>query len=330
LLAMVLSFRPAAAAWREHYRKNPLTFVLRSDQVQRRINRQEALQPDVILQVGALSRPPVLPGVPYALYLDFTFALMRREWPARVPMPALEAELWRRQELRLYRGATAIFCRSQHVARSLADDYNIPAKNIYVVGAGVTVPLPDLHDREDDGPRVLFIGSDFRRKGGDVVLRAWPHVLRKVPDAHLTMLGPAPSPLPPRVDTNGGHWDREAVLRELRRATVFVMPSRCETWGDVFTEAMAYGVPCIGSTRDAMPEIIQDGVTGFIVPPDNAIALAGRIITLLTEPERAAQFSAAARRRVEERYLWEHTIGRMVPVLEGMATQRTRDVTSAS
>jgi alpha-maltose-1-phosphate synthase len=313
--AVIAAWRPERAAWREHFRKNPLTFAFRSSQIQRRV-QQRAIAPDVVLQIGALSKPPHIAGVPYALYLDFTSELTAREWPARMPMTRVERVLWRRQETSMYAGAAAIFCRSRHTARSVMSDYRITDTRVHVIGAGVNISLPDLTTRVDEGPRVLFIGTDFRRKGGDVLLNAWPHVVRAVPEATLMMIGPVPDRLPPRVETNAGTWDREAVMRELRRASVFVMPSRCETWGDVFIEAMAFGVPCIGSTMDAMPEIIQDGVTGFVVPPDNALALAGRIITLLTEPERASLLSAAARRRVEERFLWSQVIERMLPVLE--------------
>lgn len=315
LLAIALTFRPDRRLWKEHYRKNPWTFLMRSARSGAWLRGLDS-QPDIVLQIGAMSRPSVPRSIPYALYLDFTFELTQREWPARVPMTRLERAIWKRQETRAYRDAAVIFCRGKHVRASLMDDYGIAAAKIHVIGAGANLTLPDL---AFVGPRnekrVLFIGSDFRRKGGDVLLAAWPMVLQRVPDAELMILGPAPTPLPPNVETNEGRWDPLRVVRELRQTSVFVMPSRCETWGDVFIEAMSFGVPCIGTTMDAMPEIILDGVTGYVVPPDNAAALADRIVTLLKEPERAAQFSAAARRRVEECFLWENVIDVMVAVL---------------
>lgn len=316
-ITALVSWRPDRNEWREHYRKNPLTFALRSRQIQRRY-RQVAERPDVILQVGAMSHPPRADGVPTILYLDFTFALTRREWPARAPMTAIERRIWRRQELSTYRDAAAILTRSEHTARSLIVDYRMPQSKVTVVGAGTNIRLPEITDAcRADPPRVVYIGSDFLRKGGDVLLRAWTDVLRRAPDARLVMFGPVPTPLPPNVEVRTG-WNRDAIARELAMATVFVMPSRCETWGDAFIEAMAFGVPCVGTTMDAMPEIIQDGVTGFVVPRDNASALADRMAILLTEPERAAQFSAAARQAVEERFLWRHTVARMVPVIESV------------
>jgi glycosyltransferase involved in cell wall biosynthesis len=264
-----------------------------------------------------MSNPASRSGLPYALYLDFTFALTEREWPDRAPMSRFEVPLWLRQETKTYNGAAAIFCRSQHLANSLRDDYGVDMRKVHVVGAGVNIALPDvgsLPTREQ--PRVLFIGSDFRRKGGDIVLDAWREVQRRVPDATLTMIGPTPDTLPANVETNGGRWDPMTIIRELRRASLFVMPSRCETWGDVFLEAMAYALPCIGSTNDAMPEIIDDGRTGYVVPSDDPVALAERICELLLDPEKAAAFGLAGRQRVEQRYLWDDVAEQMISVMQ--------------
>jgi alpha-maltose-1-phosphate synthase len=313
--AAMVAWRRDKHAWKEHYRKNPLTFTLRSRQ-SRAWLRELGERPEIALQVGAMSNPDTRGEIPFALYLDFTFALTHREWPARVPMSAIERPIWRRLESQTYDAARLIFCRSEHLARSLRDDYGVPDHKLRVVGAGVNVSLPDLQCLpERTAPRIVFIGSDFRRKGGDIVLRAWPRVLERVPEARLTMIGPVPEPLPAGVETNQGRWDPDWVLDQLTRASVFVMPSRCETWGDVFIEAMAYGVPCIGTTNDAMPEIIADGETGFVVPPDAPDALAARMVELLERPEQARRFGQAGRRRVEERFVWERVVARMMSEL---------------
>jgi len=317
-VAAAAAWRPNKARWKEHYRKNPLTFQLRSRQTRRWL-ADLPTRPDMMLQVGSMSNPAVSFGIPYALYLDFTFALTQREWPDRAPMARYEIPLWLKLESKTYHGASVIFCRSQHLANSLREDYGVDPSKIHVVGAGVNIALPDNRALPvRDQPRVLFIGSDFRRKGGDMVLDAWKIVQQRVPNARLTMIGPTPVDLPVNVETNGGRWDPMTIIRELRRASVFVMPSRCETWGDVFIEAMAYAVPCIGSTNDAMPEIIEDGRTGYVVPPDNPAALADRICDLLLDPEKAAAFGAAGRRRVEERYLWDDVIDQMLQVLNSV------------
>ena len=317
-LAVAAAWRPDRRRWAEHYRKNPLTFQLRSRQTRGWLS-ELPVPPDIVLQVGSMSNPSTRTELPYALYLDFTFALTQREWPQRAPMYRFEEPIWRRLERRVYHDATVIFCRSHHLARSLRDDYGVDHVKIHVVGAGVNIALPVVPVGgswpERDRPRALFIGSDFRRKGGDIVLDAWREVHRRLPEAVLTMIGPVEGALPPNVETNHGRWNSTTIIRELRRSSLFVMPSRCETWGDVFLEAMAYALPCIGSSNDAMPEIIEDGHTGYVVPPDDPLALADRICDLLLDRERTAAFGAAGRRKVESCYLWEDVIDRMTATL---------------
>ncbi len=314
--AAVAAWRPTLRRWKEHYRKNPLTFVLRSRHSARWLQTLRP-RPDVILQVGAMSNPAGEHAIPFALYLDFTFALTNREWPDRVPMWPPERIIWRRMEQRAYEDAALIFSRSEYVARSLESDYGVPQSKIVVVGAGVHLPIPPrdaLVERPE--PRALFIGSDFRRKGGDVVLDAWPRVLEQVPDARLSWIGPIPTDLPPRVDVLGRSWNPLAVIHELQRSRVFVMPSRCETWGDVFLEAMAYGLPCIGTTADAMPEIIAHGRSGYVVPPNEPGALADRLVAILQSGAHARCLGLAGRERVERYFQWEHVTERMLRALE--------------
>jgi glycosyltransferase involved in cell wall biosynthesis len=320
--AAAAAWRPNKRHWKEHYRKNPLTFQLRSRQSRSWVAGLHP-QPEVIFQVAAISRPDSRTNIPYALYLDFTFALTQREWPDRAPMSRLELPVWFRLESQTYHRAAVIFCRSQHVANSLRSDYGVSPEKVHVVGAGVNLTPPDLATIQDrDQPRVLFIGSDFKRKGGDVVLAAWREVVRRIPEAELMLIGPVEGPLPPNARTNEGRWDPATIVRELQRASVFAMPSRCETWGDVFLEAMAYGLPCIGSSNDAMPEIIQDRETGYIVPPDDPAALADRICDLLQNPDRARTFGLAGRLRVEDRYLWPDVFDRMLPLLASIRDVR--------
>lgn len=318
-----LAWRPRPQDWRRHYRVNPLTFTLRSRQAYAWV-LQQPRRPDIVLQVGALSRPvPSPPEIPYALYLDFTFALTSREWPERTPMLPIERTIWRRLEGQTYADATAIFIRSRYAARSLRDDYGVHEEKIHVVGAGANLPLPDLHSLpERAAPRVLYIGSDFRRKGGDLLLEAWPLVRRAVPDAQLTIFGRPTARLPAGVIVKDNVWDRTAVMQAFEQASVFTMPSRCETWGDVFPEAMAYGLPCVGTTVDAMPEIIGDGETGYLVSPQDHHALAERLITLLRDRDLARRMGAAGRARVEERFLWDQVVRRMVAILQRCAPSR--------
>ena len=110
-------------------------------------------------------------------------------------------------------------------------------------------------------------------------------------------------------------WDRSEIQELYRKADVFVLPSRLETWGDVLLEAMAYALPCIGVSGQAMEEIIQDGQTGIIVPAEDAGALSEAMRAVLTHPGLARQFGCVGRERVEQQYTWAHVGERLAPVI---------------
>ena len=88
-------------------------------------------------------------------------------------------------------------------------------------------------------------------------------------------------------------------------ASIFVMPSLCEPFGLVFLEAMAYALPCIGTRIDAMPEIITDGETGFLVTPKNVNDLAEKIITLLKNVRLLESMGEKGSEKVQMNFRWE-------------------------
>jgi glycosyltransferase involved in cell wall biosynthesis len=92
-------------------------------------------------------------------------------------------------------------------------------------------------------------------------------------------------------------------------------PSLYEPWGFVLTEAMAHGVPCIGTTVQSVPEILDHGRAGILVPPSDVDALAEAIVTLLEDDLLASRLAAHGRRRVEQHYTWDRVVDAMAPAL---------------
>ena len=223
---------------------------------------------------------------------------------------------------------------------SIIQDYGLPPERVISVGGGVNfAPLPPLGQAPQapgrPGPVILFIGKEFQRKGGDLLLQAFAQVRQAYPQARLTLLTEGQPTLPPSLQPpspaafdadllqQGIHlvaptWDRLAIAALYQQADIFVLPSREETWGDVLLEAMAYSLPCIGVTGDAMSEIILHDITGLVVPAD-PIALAGALQQLLSDPARRVQMGQAARQRVEAEYTWDGVVQKMLPHLQRLA-----------
>jgi glycosyltransferase involved in cell wall biosynthesis len=279
--------------------------------------------PDIVLQNGALFAPGAPPPLPYVLLLDHTRALAMRgpAWPRCALGPPVDYGAgWRRRETAVYQGARAIATFSRNVARSLADDYGIPAARIAVVGAGANV-FPDEAPRLDDGRTIVFVGKDFERKGGPVLLEAFVRLRRAHPKARLLVTGP---PAGARLALPEGAYHLGPVPTDelpeiLSQASVFCLPTLREPFGIAYLDAMACGLPCVGTRIEAVPEIVQDGETGLLVPPGDAVALGAALGRLLADPLRARRMGARGRARVAERFRWSHAAERLEVVLRSAA-----------
>jgi phosphatidylinositol alpha-1,6-mannosyltransferase len=169
------------------------------------------------------------------------------------------------------------------------------------------------------GPHAVIIVARMfvaeRYKGHDALLEAWPAVLARQPDAELVIVGGGDDQERLRAKARAlgidsrvlftGFVDDARLEAIYGRAAVFAMPSRGEGFGLAYLEAMAHGLPCIGSIHDAAGEVIDDGVTGFLVDQADARALADRLALLLGDEARRRTMGEAGRRRLAERFTAE-------------------------
>jgi len=276
-------------------------------------------RPDVVLQIGAGFNPPGMDRTPYALYCDWNFALSIKNHSNRYSaihqMPEDEAKRINAREADIYRGAAAIFTISERLRHSFIEDYRLPSDRVVAVNAGPNIAMsrlvaPDRADRRGHPPTILFVGKEFERKGGDVLLKAFARVRERIAHARLIIAGP--SELPDRPEgveflgllRKGNSAEFERLLEAYRQADVFCLPSRQEPLGLVVVEAMFFSLPCVTTDIWAMPEMVVDGMTGFTVPPDSPDLLVDRLCRILENPWLARTMGAAGRTRAEERYTW--------------------------
>jgi glycosyltransferase involved in cell wall biosynthesis len=269
--------------------------------------------PQLVLQNGVLFGPGDPPPFPYVLLLDHTRALAESSpgWRAAGVAPPLRyGDGWFVRETAVYRGAAALATFSVNAARSLVRDYGVPAERVHVVGAGANV-FPETAPRRDDGNTVTFVGYDFARKGGLVLLEAIALLRRRRPRARLLVAGsPAPERVPERVVFLGPVTSEELPAL-FAQSTVFALPTLQEPFGLAFLDAMACGLPCVGTRIEAVPEIVRDGETGLLVPPGDSVALAEALQRLLEDPTRTRAMGARGRARVFASGLWSHVAARL-------------------
>jgi glycosyltransferase involved in cell wall biosynthesis len=161
-------------------------------------------------------------------------------------------------------------------------------------------PLPER-------PVALFVGVLERYKAVDVLAEAWRRAAPRVPGATLHLVGrgsmrdvPAAlvGDLPEQTRWTESLTTPE-VARALDEATVLVLPSRSEGLGRVVVEAFCRGRGVVGSRVGGIPDIVEDGVTGILVPPGDPGALADALVRALTEVGLAQRLGAAAGKAVE-------------------------------
>ncbi len=320
-LNLAQAFHPNRARWKERFYKNLPAFDLRSRQVRDFLKRWEG-KADFCLQLGVMFDAAVPGGaISNVIYTDYTAALSaERRDAGRSPFTADQRRRWLALERGAFAHARHICTRSDLVRRSVIEDYGIAPDKVTMVGGGVNFsPLPDVPDRSGrETCTILFIGKEFARKGGDLLLEAFVKLHTSRPNLRLKMVtaGPIPTGLPlDGVTVIPPTWDRSVIAGLFRQADLFVLPSRLETWGDVLLEAMAYGLPCVGVRGQSMEEIIEDGVTGRLAEPEDAASLAQAVAEYIDAPNACWEAGRQARRVVEERFTWAAVAKKLAQVM---------------
>ena len=317
LAYQMLSVQPTLSRWRFKFHLNLGYYRQMTATARRRVAVFDPSGYQVVLQIGAWYDMSGWLDKTVVSYHDGNLATLLQ---SPYGYPRISRRLIRRAldyERGLYRRLQLILPMSRWLADSFVRDNGVPARKVIPVGAGINLPRIRSTDNKDySAPRILFVGKGFERKGGPVLLRAFSRVRHEIPDAELTIIGPVLSEPPEGVRCLGfvskSHaHGLEQLLAEYERASVFAMPSLYEPYGIVFGEAMAHRLPCVGTAICAMPEIIRDGETGFVVPPGDDETLAKRIVELLRDPLACRQMGANGFAKYTREHTWEAVTGRM-------------------
>jgi starch synthase len=283
----------------------------------------------------------LLYGVPHVMTAHSLEPL--RPWKAEQLGGGYAVSSW--AERTAVESADAVIAVSHGMRRDILGCYPaLDPERVQVVHNGIDTtlyrPVPETdaltrHGVDPDRPYVLFVGRITRQKGVPHLLRA---AHRLDPSAQLVLCAGAPDT--PAIEQeflglvdglraarDGVVWipemlPRGEVIQLLSRAAVFACPSVYEPLGIVNLEAMACGAAVVASAVGGIPEVVEDGVTGLLVPYDEAdpgafeAALAAALNKVVADPEAAGRMGAAGRARALREFGWDAIARRTLAVYE--------------
>lgn len=208
-----------------------------------------------------------------------------------------------RLNVRLFQSATRLLPWSTWVADSMVDDYGVDAKRITVLPPGVDTDVwqPYPHPNHPGPMNILFVGGDFYRKGGETLLDAFKTLPEGTAVLHLVTRSNIPTTKNVHVYSN--MQPNTPELQALyAQADLFVLPTRAEAFGIAAIEAAASGLPVIATRVGGLVDIVQDGKTGFLLPPNDVIGLHDRLCYLAQDEAHRRQMGQAARKHAEAHF----------------------------
>lgn len=225
------------------------------------------------------------------------------------------------------------FQRARHLVvwhewgkKSLVGDYGAPPDKVAVIPPGIN--LEKWNFPRDGAPksgrlRLLFVGGDFRRKGGDLLLNAFRRHLQPQCELDIVTRDPVDTGGLANVRVHHGLGPNAPGLMELyAHADLFVFPTLADVLPLAIMEALASGLPVITTNVGAITEQVEDGVTGFLIPPDDEQALADRALRLVQNPALRRQMSTAARAAATRQFNGATNYARLLDVCKRCAAAR--------
>ena len=238
------------------------------------------------------------------------------------------------------RRSDKVIAISNAIGKLFHDHHNVSMEKVVYCPLGCGLPDEKLLIREQDenNINVLFVGRLEKRKGIDILFKAIPQVLNANENVQFwiagkdTNLGPGGQSFEKYLSgtltekqlshVNFFGFVSEQQLNELyRTCDILVAPSLYESFGQIYIEAMAWGKPVIGCNVGGVPEVVQDGVTGFIVPPENHIAIANAIIKL-TNKNVARMIGSNGRNAIENYFSIDNFIVNSLRIYKDVITNK--------
>ena len=248
-------------------------------------------------------------NIPICYFADATVAIILDYYDLYANFSKKSKKISNEIEQRaINKSVTQVFS-SQWAFDSAKQDYG--SKNTFIVKFGANIDEEpkdeDLVKQYDSVINILFVGVDWKRKGGDIVLDTIDKLDKNGYNVHLTVIGCVPPLKHPKINVipflNKNDKDDMRMLQDLfNKAHLFFLPTRADCTPIVFCEANAYGLPVITTDTGGVSSVIENGVNGFMLPINAGSEDYFKIIAdLISDKEKLKKMAISSR----EKYLKE-------------------------
>lgn len=271
---------------------------------------------DVVLAVAASTQSARLRlrNVPLVGSSDTTFRALRSMYEAFSSLTPAAVRQGERLDRASVRAAEALIYPSRWAAERAVEHCGADPALITIAPYGPNLSLPTTvaaRQAPHETPVILFVGASWSRKGGDVVTATAARLRAEGVALRLVCVGAEPPPEVAaevdehyRIDKNVPA-EMAQLVNLFLAADVLLLPTRADTFGIVLSEAAALGLPAVAHGIGAIPEIVLDGATGRVLPPDASLADWVSAVREVLTPSAYSSMSAAARARFDEDLSWE-------------------------
>lgn len=272
------------------------------------------------LQVGTLVPIDPVHG-PHYMLTDMTIPQACRAGHFAVSHLS-KAQLAEAEEVQLarLREARHVFALCQWTVDSLTQDFGVPPDRVSIVYAGSNLHLPEAVVEPKRPRDILFVGIDWERKGGPLLLEAFQRVRERLPDVTLTIVGCTPKVRQPGINVEGflsrsDPSQFERLARCYLGASCFCLPTMFDPFPNVIIEAASAGLPAVCIDSGSRREAILDGITGKLASAPEPGALADALFHVLRDPDRLSAMGAMAKRFALKHFTWHRVLARIEAVL---------------
>ena len=264
-------------------------------------------------------------GLPGYIYTDHTnLHNLRYKWTS--PAMYLRSGEYLELEREAYHKSSGIFVMSENIRNSLITQYDVSPEKITLayVGSNPT-PQSDHSSQKYRNKNIIFVGKDWERKGGQILLAAFEKVLEKIPDATLSILGCTPPVSLPNCRVFG-EVGLEEVAEQYKHASVFCFPTLREPFGIVYIEAMLNKLPIVTNNMGAASALVTES-NGFLLQP-GPDGVAGGLVELLDNPELCSAMGEESFRIARSFYTWPH-VGEVMAGKRNENSRSSQAITTA-